>query len=62
MIIGTAAATLTGLMFISASLLVGIERHISTLYAAIEAFNSPTFVHFCTVLLLAVTLSAPWQN
>ena len=61
MLIGTAAATLTGLMFVATTLVAGIERHASTLHAGISAFNSPTVVHFCAVLLLAGILNAPWQ-
>lgn len=61
MIIGTAAATLTGLMFVAMTLVTGIERHIVTLNAGISAFNTPTVVHFGAVLLIAVGLSAPWQ-
>ncbi len=60
-IAGAAAATLTGLMFIVVTLLADLERHESTLNAGISAFNSPTVVHFCTVLLIALILSAPWQ-
>ena len=61
MLIGTAAATLTGLMFVATTLVAGLERHASTLHAGISAFNAPTVVHFCAVLLLAGLLSAPWQ-
>jgi len=61
MIMGTAAATLTGLMFVVTTLIAGIDAHQSTLNAAVSAFNSPTVVHFGTVLLLAGVLSAPWQ-
>jgi hypothetical protein len=61
MLIGTAAATLTGLMFVATTLIVGFEKHVSVLDAAIAAFNTPTVVHFCTVLLIAGILSAPWQ-
>ncbi len=61
MIVGTAAATLTGLMFVAITLIVGIETHVTTLNAGIEAFNTPTIVHFCAVLLIAGILSAPWQ-
>jgi hypothetical protein len=62
MIIGTAAATLTGLMFVAITLIAGIEQHESTLNAGISAFNTPTVVHFCAVLLMAAILSAPWQE
>lgn len=61
MLIGTAAATLTGLMFIVITLIAGIDVHVPTINAGISAFNTPTVVHFCSVLLLAVILSAPWQ-
>ncbi len=60
MIAGTAAATLTGLMFIVITLMADFEREVPTLNAGISAFNSPTVVHFCTVLLMAALLSAPW--
>ena len=62
MLIGTAAATLTGLMFVVTTLIAGIDAHLSTLNAAVSAFNTPTVVHFGTVLLLAGVLSAPWQT
>jgi len=62
MLIGTAAATLTGLMFVVTTLIAGIDAHPSTLNAAVSAFNTPTVVQFGTVLLLAGLLSAPWQT
>src|SRR5215207_4381622 len=62
MIMGTAAATLTGLMFVVTTLIAGIDAHMSTLNAAVSAYNTPTVVHFGTVLLLAGLLSAPWQT
>ena len=62
MIMGTAAATLTGLMFVASTLTANIDAHLSTLNAAVSAFNTPTVVHFASVLLLAGILSAPWQT
>ena len=62
MLMGTAAATLTGLMFVVTTLIAGIDAHLSTLNAAVSAYNTPTVVHFGTVLLLAGMLSAPWQT
>jgi hypothetical protein len=62
MLMGTAAATLTGLMFVVTTLIAGIDAHLSTLNAAVSAYNTPTVVHFGTVLLLAGLLSAPWQT
>jgi hypothetical protein len=61
MLIGTAAATLTGLMFVVTTLIAGIDAHLSTLHAAVSAFNTPTVVQFGAVLLLAGILSAPWR-
>jgi len=62
MIMGTAAATLTGLMFVATTLLAGLDTHESIANAGIAAFNTPTVVQFCIVLLLAGILSAPWQK
>ena len=61
MIMGTAAATLTGLMFVATTIIAGIDTHVPTANAGVAAFNTPTVVHFCAVLLLAGILSAPWQ-
>jgi hypothetical protein len=61
MIIGTAAATLTGLMFVAATLVARIETHSATLDAGVSAFNTPTVAHFGAALLIAAILSAPWQ-
>ena len=62
MIMGTAAATLTGLMFVVTTLIAGIDTHVSILNAAVSAYNTPIVVYFGTVLLLAGLLSAPWQT
>ena len=61
MIMGTAAATLTGLMFVATTLLAGLDTHEPIANAGIAAYNTPTVVDFCVVLLLAGILSAPWQ-
>src|SRR5262245_50503026 len=62
MIMGTAAATLTGLMFVVTTLIAGIDANLSTLNASVSAFNTPIVVQFGAVLLLAGILSAPWQT
>ncbi len=62
MIMGTAAATLTGLMFVATTLFAGLNAHVETANAGISAFNTPTVVQFCAVLLLAGVFSAPWQT
>jgi hypothetical protein len=58
-IIGSAAATLTGLMFVVITLTARVRDRASN--EVIGAFTSPTVVHFCTALLVAAILSAPWQ-
>src|SRR6266566_9604773 len=60
-IIGSAAATLTGLMFVVISLIVGSRVRVSPASGGIGAFSTPTVVHFCAALLIAALLSAPWQ-
>ena len=60
-IIGTAAATLTGLMFVVATLVAGVRVRVSPDSGGIATFNSPNVVHFCLALLVAAILSAPWQ-
>lgn len=62
MLMGTAAATLTGLMFVATTLFAGLDTHESIANAGISTYNTPTVVHFCAVLLLAGVLSAPWQE
>jgi hypothetical protein len=60
-IIGSAAATLTGLMFIVVTLLAGGRVRLSASGDGIAAFSTPSIVHFCTALLVAAMFSAPWQ-
>jgi len=56
-LIGTAAATLIGLMFVAASIASSYltERN----KAAVQAFFTPTVAHFAAVLIMCVVLSAP---
>ncbi len=58
-IVGTAAATLTGLMFVVMTLIAGVRDRRSS--EALGAFGTPNIVHFCTALLVAAICSAPWQ-
>ena len=60
-IIGSAAATLTGLMFVVVTLIAGVRVRVSTPSEAFATFNTPNVVHFCLALLVAAILSAPWQ-
>src|SRR5260370_14564572 len=58
-ITGSAAATLTGLMFVVITLIAGVRQRRSSESGV--AFGTPTVVHFCLALLVAAILSAPWQ-
>jgi hypothetical protein len=58
-ITGSAAAALTGLMFVVVTLIAGIGQRRSS--ESVGAFGTPTVVHFCVALLIAAILSAPWQ-
>src|SRR5215831_15743608 len=58
-IIGSAAATLTGLMFVVITLIARAGQRRSS--ESVGAFGTPTVVHFGAALLVAAILSAPWQ-
>lgn len=57
-IIGSAAAALTGLMFVVVTLIAGARARRSG--ESLAAFGTPTVVHFCAALLIAAILNAPW--
>ncbi len=58
-IIGSAAAALTGLMFVVVTLIARVQEPRAN--EAFAAFSTPNVTHFCAALLIAATLSAPWQ-
>src|SRR5437660_8491337 len=58
-IIGSSAASLTGLMFVVITLIAGARVRGAS--GGLAAFGSPTVVHFGAALLVAALLSAPWQ-
>ena len=58
-VIGTAAATLTGLMFVAVTLIA--QRQSRMPDEANAAFATPTIVHFGAALLIAAIFAAPWQ-
>ena len=58
-IIGSAAAALTGLMFVVITLIAGAREQRSS--EALGAFGTPNIFHFGAALLIAAILSAPWQ-
>jgi hypothetical protein len=57
LLVGTASATLVGLMFVAASIGAQIFREENR--AAIEAFISPTIVHFGTALFACILATIP---
>ena len=59
-LVGSAAATLTGLQFVVIALVTQLRVPNSS--AGIDAFSTPTTVYFSTVLLLAAILCAPWEG
>src|SRR5919206_3928249 len=58
-IVGSSAGALTGLQFVV--VVLGAEANVIS-GGATRAFGTPTIVHFCVVLLLSATLSAPWHS
>ncbi len=60
-IVGTAAATLTGLLFIVITLIAQLRVQVSSPSSGIAVFSTPNVFHFGAALLVAALLSAPWQ-
>jgi hypothetical protein len=59
-LIGSSAAALTGLQFVVIALIAESRRRATT--REIQAFSTPTIVHFAGVLLVCAILSAPWHS
>jgi len=59
-IVGSSGAALTGLQFVVIALIADSQRRAS--FAEINAFGTPTVVHFCSALLISALLSAPWRS
>jgi len=57
-IVGSSAGALTGLQFVVMAL--AAETEMSTDTGEVDAFGTPTIVHFCAVLLVSAILSMPW--
>lgn len=57
-IVGSSAGALTGLQFVVIALISESRQRVS--FSQIDAFGTPTVVHFCSVLLVSAILSAPW--
>ncbi len=59
-LVGSLGAGLTGLQFVVIALITESRRSATT--REIDAFTTPTIFHFCSVLLIAAIISAPWQG
>jgi len=59
-LVGSSGAALTGLQFVVIALIAESRRRATT--REIDAFATPTILHFCSVLLTSAILSAPWQG
>jgi hypothetical protein len=59
-LVGSSAAGLTGLQFVVIALIAESRRRATG--REIEAFTTPTIVHFGGVLLVAAIVSAPWHG
>jgi len=59
-LIGSSAAALTGLQFVVIALIADSRRKATS--REIQAFGTPTIVHFSAVLLLSAMISAPWHS
>ena len=59
-IVGSSAAALTGLQFVVIALVADVRGRSSP--ETIDAFATPTVVHFCAALLISALLSAPWHT
>jgi hypothetical protein len=59
-IVGSSAGALTGLQFVVMALVAEIPGRADA--REIDAFGTPTIVHFCAVLLVSAILSAPWPE
>jgi hypothetical protein len=58
-IVGSAAGALTGLMFVVIALVANAR---TATEPQLDAFGTPTVVHFGAVLLLSALLTAPWPG
>lgn len=59
-IAGSSAAALTGLQFVVIALIADTPELGSA--DSVDAFGTPTVVHFCLSLLVSAVLSAPWRG
>jgi hypothetical protein len=60
-IVGSAAAALTGLQFVVIAIAADTRERSATT-ETLDAFGTPNIVHFSAVLLVSAILSAPWPS
>ena len=61
-IVGSAAAALTGLQFVTMALIAEIPLPSGQVEEGSASFSTPTVVWFATVLMVAAMLVAPWRS
>ncbi len=59
-ILGSAAGALTGLQFVVMTLVMQTASARNA--RDIQAFGTPTVIHFCTALLVSALMTAPWPT
>ena len=58
-IVGSSAAALTGLQFVAAALIADVGAPATS--GSVDAFATPTIVHFSAALMISAVLTAPWE-
>jgi F0F1-type ATP synthase membrane subunit c/vacuolar-type H+-ATPase subunit K len=63
-IVGTASASLTGLMFVTITLIASIRgrRPADDAGEGVSAYGTPTLIHFAAALFISALLSVPWPH
>ena len=59
-IVGSSGAALVGLQFVVITLIA--DRRAGTSRESLNAFGTPTVVHFAAALLISAVMSAPWPS
>jgi hypothetical protein len=59
-ILGSAAAGLTGLQFVVIALVA--DRRAAGSLHTIDTFATPTIIHFCAALMVSAILTSPWPS
>ncbi len=60
-IVGSSAAALTGLQFVVIAIVKDVRDQAAT-KETVDAFGTPTVVHFSAVLLASAIMTAPWRS